>query len=312
MEVPDLHFAMPRYLVFLSRFHGVARPSGAKSGAGGVWSSDVPNYAGFPDNGSTIFLLGRGYRELEEYQSMKYACCHERNNTSGRPNNKATTPRGRNRRELFKTASLLGGIIAVASMCGPADAAIGAVKESTVSPSVPIPEVSIRMRCPNSALFGITRDEIIEITLAEVIKFHGYCAGGGTFAFRVAQEAFAALYGKHPAQRGEIIVHTSHHCCQAGALAYITGARTNFGAYGSHGSLVLIPEEDKKIIFMDKPSGKAVTVRPLFNPHDTFAPLFQKARKDPGFALTVQKTLNEKIQEYLTAPVEKLFILQNG
>jgi hypothetical protein len=60
---------------------------------------------------------------------------------------------------------------------------------------VRIPYASIRMRSPNSALFGITSDEVIKITYAEVLKFHGYCGGGTAFAFQTAQEAFKALYG---------------------------------------------------------------------------------------------------------------------
>ncbi|MBN1833488.1 MAG: hypothetical protein JW896_15410 [Deltaproteobacteria bacterium] len=166
------------------------------------------------------------------------------------------------------------------------------------------------MKLPESALYGITVDDKIEITLAEVIKVHGYCVGGGTFSFRAAQEAFAILYEDKLPIRHQIQVKTSHHCCQAAALAYITGARKDYGAFHSWGNLILIPEEEKKIVFMDKPNSRTVTLRPLFNPHDTFEPLFKKTKKDPGFASEVSKIMNEKIEEYLTAPREKLFVVE--
>lgn len=179
----------------------------------------------------------------------------------------------------------------------------------TASDSAPvhIPHAVIRMRSPNSALFGITSSEIIEITYAEVLKFHGYCGGGAAFAFRMAQEAFKVLYGDRLPVRQQIKVQTSHHCCQAAALAYITGARSNFGAFRSQGDLVLIPENEKKTVFTDKPSGRTVTLGMHFNPHHTFEPLFQQAMKSADFSPQVHKALNEKIDEYLTAPVEKLF-----
>jgi len=216
----------------------------------------------------------------------------------------------RDRRKFLEAASLFCGGFALSSLGNPNTAIAKAATAPGEAPPVRIPQASIRMRCPDSLLMGISLSEIIEISLAEVIKFHGFCAGGGTFAFRAAKEAFAALYGDRLAQRHAIKVHTSHHCCQAGALAYITGARTNFGAYGDQGDLTLIPEEDKKFVFIDKISGKSVTLKPLFNPHQTFAPLFQKVRKDAAFAPEVRKVLNEKIEEYLKAPAEKLFAIE--
>jgi hypothetical protein len=50
-------------------------------------------------------------------------------------------------------------------------------KKSEGDPPVRIPIVSIRMRSPDSLLFGVTTSEIIEIRLGDVLKFHGYCAG---------------------------------------------------------------------------------------------------------------------------------------
>jgi formylmethanofuran dehydrogenase subunit E len=172
---------------------------------------------------------------------------------------------------------------------------------------VRIPQAKIRMKSPNSALFGLSTDGIVEITYAEVLKVHGYCGGGAAYAFRMAQEAFRSLYGDQLPIRQAIQVKTSHHCCQADALAYITGARGNYGAFRSQGDLALLPEEDKKTIFIDKPTGKTVTLHMHFNPHHTFEPLFKKAMQDPKYAPEVHKALNEKIAEYLTLPIEKLF-----
>ena len=183
----------------------------------------------------------------------------------------------------------------------------GSPQKPQGDPPVRIPDVSIRMRSPDSFLLGVTTSEIIEIRLADVLKFHGYCAGGVAFSFRAAQEAFRILYGDTLPLRQNLKVHTSHHCCQAGALAYITGARTDFGAIPNRGDLVLLPEDMKKIVFIDKKTRKNVELWPRFNLHEIFAPLFQKARKDPSFAPQVQKALSDAVHEYLSAQAENFF-----
>jgi hypothetical protein len=73
------------------------------------------------------------------------------------------------------------------------------------------------------------------------------------------------------------------------------------------GDLTLLPEDDKKTIFIDKPTGRTATLHMHFNPHHTFEPLFKKALQDPTFAPEVHAALNEKITEYLSAPADKLF-----
>jgi len=163
------------------------------------------------------------------------------------------------------------------------------------------------MKSADAVLVGVSNTEVIEIKLADVLAFHGYCAGGVAFAFRAAQEAFKVLYAEALPVRQSIKVYTSYHCCQAGALAYITGARTDFGALDSRGNLVLIPEERKKIVFIDKETRNRVTLRPLFNPHDIFKPLFHKVRKDTVLAPQVRRILHEAVQQYITAPVNELF-----
>ena len=177
---------------------------------------------------------------------------------------------------------------------------------------VPIPDVSIPMRSLDAYLVGVSSSEVIEIKLVDVLKFHGYCAGGVAFAFRAAQEAFKVLFGSELPVRQSMKVQTAHHCCQAGALAYITGARTDFGAERSVGDLVLIPKETKKIVFIHKKSGKQVTLKPLFDPHDTFVPLFRGVIKDHGTAPKVQQVLRDAVQEYIHAPVEKLFQIERA
>ena len=178
--------------------------------------------------------------------------------------------------------------------------------------AVKIPNVSIVMKCPQCALFGTTLpDGKMEITLAEALKVHGFCALGGAFSFRAAKEGLKLLYGNELPVRHNIKVETSHACCQAAALAYITGARgKDYGAFHTRGKLIILPPEEKKIVFTDIPSGKSVTLRTLFNPHSTMKPLLQRAFKDHSFAPEVTKVMNEKIHEYLTAPIEKLFIVE--
>lgn len=166
------------------------------------------------------------------------------------------------------------------------------------------------MKSPDSPLVGITNSEVIEIKLKDVLKFHGYCAGGVAFSFRAAQEAFKILCGTKLPARQSFKVQTSHHCCQAGALACITGARTDFGAERSTGDLVLIPKEMKKFVFIDKKTGSQVILRPLFDPHDTFKPLFRGVKKNHSMAPKVQKALNDAVQEYISVPAEKLFQIE--
>jgi len=180
------------------------------------------------------------------------------------------------------------------------------------NPPVQIPDVRIRMSHLDAFLAGVSSSEVVEISLADVLKFHGYCAAGVTLAFREAQEAFRLLYGdKLPIRQG-IKVQTAYHCCQAGVLAYITGARTDFGALVSRGDLVLIPEEMKKVVFTDKKTEKSVTLLPQVDPHSMFVPLFRKVRQDNSIASQVRKLLNDTVQDYISCPPEKLFKIHHG
>ncbi|MDY0341830.1 MAG: FmdE family protein [Coriobacteriia bacterium] len=179
-------------------------------------------------------------------------------------------------------------------------------------PVVIIPDVSILMRSPSAFLVGILPTDVVEIKLADVLKLHGYCAGGVAFAFRAAQEAFHILYGDEIPVRQSMSVQTSYHCCQAGALAYITGARSDFGAERSTGDLVLIPKEDQKMVFTDKPTGRAVTLRPHFDPHDIFKPLFRGVAEDHSMIPEVRSTLQQAVDSYINDPAETLFTVVMG
>ena len=222
-----------------------------------------------------------------------------------------------NRRAFVRTAVLVGaGVVSAMPIPQKLNAhqdlelsaqANNDSRGSSQPASVLIPEVRIRMRSPDSVLVGVSPVEVIEIRLADVLKFHGYCAGGVAFSFRAAQEAFKVLYKDSLPERQNLKVQTSFHCCQAGALAYITGARTDFGAIPNRGDLVLIPEEMQKIVFMDKKTGERAVLKPLFNPHKIFSPLFQRLRKDHSFSPQVQKTLNDAVHQYIYGPAEKLF-----
>jgi hypothetical protein len=232
---------------------------------------------------------------------MKKRMCEKQNKLLSKTKSKSDLTGCCNRRQFLATTAFLGGgahLLATRNSLAQDGKNWGDVIQTA---PVHIPYASIRMRSPNSALFGITSDEVIEITYAEVLKFHGYCGAGAAFAFRMAQEAFKALYGDQLPVRQNVKVQASHHCCQASALAYITGARSDFGALRSQGDLVLIPEEEEKTVFTDKTRGDTVTLKMHFNPHHIF---------EPGFALQVHKALNEKIYEYLTAPADTLFTIE--
>ncbi len=179
------------------------------------------------------------------------------------------------RRDFIRNTALAGiGVLAMTSL---APSAFGEGKEQADTP-VRIPDARIRMNDLDAFLVGVSNSEIVEFTLAEVLRFHGYCAAGVTLAFREAQEAFRVLYGdKLPVRQG-IKVETAYHCCQAGALAYITGVRTDFGVLIGRGDLVLIPEEAKKVVFSDKKTGKSVTLLPPGRPSRYFCPCFPEGQ----------------------------------
>ena len=160
------------------------------------------------------------------------------------------------RREFLKKTALGVGLMGGTFVHSWAESAEKQNAEPAQAP-VPIPDVSIRMRSLDAYLVGVSPSEIIEIKLVDVLKFHGYCAGGVAFAFRAAQEAFKVLYGSELPVRQALKIQTAHHCCQAGALAYITGARTDFGAERSVGDMTLIPKETKKIVLRRQEDHKA-------------------------------------------------------
>jgi len=191
-----------------------------------------------------------------------------------------------------------------------AKTAAGKTTIPDLGPLVLIPDVKIRMRQANAFLVGVSPSEEIEISLRDVIKIHGFCAGGSTLVFRQAQEALKVLFGDELPVRQGIKVETAYHCCQAGAVAYITG--TVMSAINRLGDLVLLPEETRKVVFTDKRNGKNVTVQPLVDPHAIFSPLFKQMIQDNSTAPQVRKLLNETVQDYINSPWQKLFTLTLG
>lgn len=187
----------------------------------------------------------------------------------------------------------------------------GSTHDSTSVPAVTVPDATIVMRSRSAYLVGVSADDLVEITLADVLKFHGYCAGGVAFAFRAAQEAFRVLYGDEIPVRQGLRVETAYHCCQAGALAFITGARSDFGAERSIGDLVLIPNEEQKMVFTDKETGRSVTLRPHFDPHDIFKPLFRGVAQDESMIDEVRTTLQHAVAAYMSSPVDELFAVES-
>jgi hypothetical protein len=213
------------------------------------------------------------------------------------------------RRDFIKNTALGAGVLAVnGTAAGTFGQEIsGKTLSSDPGQGVQIPDVKIRMRHQDAFLVGMSPSEEIEITLRDVLKVHGYCAGGASLVFRQAQEAFRLLYGDALPPRQGLKVETAYHCCQAGAVSYITGAVTTYGAFASRGDLVLIPEETKKVVFTDKLTGKSVTILPLVDIHAATVPFFQKIRQDSSIAPQVRKFLNDVIQEHIYGPAEKLF-----
>jgi hypothetical protein len=98
--------------------------------------------------------------------------------------------KGGSRRDFLKGTVAIGMGLVMSS--APNKSALADDSQNIESKQAPvsIPDVSIFMKSPDAYLVGISTSDIIEIRLVDVLKFHGYCAGGVAFAFREAQEAF--------------------------------------------------------------------------------------------------------------------------
>jgi len=92
---------------------------------------------------------------------------------------------------LKQTAALGAGMTAAAASPRRSEGAEKPVGDSI--PPVTTSGVYIRMKSRDAYLGGVTTSDVIEITLADVLKFHGYCAGGVAFAFRAARGLQDAL-----------------------------------------------------------------------------------------------------------------------
>jgi hypothetical protein len=125
-------------------------------------------------------------------------------------------------------------------------------------------------------------------------------------SFRAAQEAFKALYGDRlPAYQG-VKVYLGTSVCYADTLAYITGARTDIGSPGVLGDFVLLPKDKKCIMFVDKRTGKKVTINFLINPLKTIKPIKRKALLNKKLLPKFQKMLNKAIHQYIFGPADFL------
>ena len=68
----------------------------------------------------------------------------------------------------------------------------------------------------------------------------------------------------------------------------------------------------EQVIFIDKKTGKSVTLVPQVDPHSIFVPLFRKVRQDSSIAPQVRKLLNDTVQDYLSSRPDKLFKVYQG
>jgi hypothetical protein len=68
----------------------------------------------------------------------------------------------------------------------------------------------------------------------------------------------------------------------------------------------------EQVIFINKKTGKSVTLAPQVDPHSIFVPLFRKVRQDSSIAPQVRKLLNDTVQDYLSSRPDKLFKVYQG
>jgi hypothetical protein len=64
------------------------------------------------------------------------------------------------------------------------------------------------------------------------------------------------------------------------------------------------------MVFTEKRTARQVTLRPLFDPHDTFKPLFRRVVQERELAPKVQQILRDEIQKYIFGPKEALFQIE--
>ena len=69
-------------------------------------------------------------------------------------------------------------------------------------PFVKIPDVRIKMSHRDSFLVGVSGSEVVEISLSDVLKFHGYCAAGVTLAFRKPRKHSDCVWRQPPHSSG--------------------------------------------------------------------------------------------------------------
>lgn len=103
--------------------------------------------------------------------------------------------------------------------------------------------------------YGRYADETKDITIKDLIKFHGHFCGGlveGSTALRVA---FDRLFPDGIIDRTDLRIASNNSACGGDVAAYLTGARTRFGSH-----LIDPKLRESDFVVQRVSSGKAVRV----------------------------------------------------
>ncbi len=106
--------------------------------------------------------------------------------------------------------------------------------------------------------YGRYATEPKDVTIKDLIKFHGHFCGGlveGATALRVA---FDRLFPEGMIDRTDLIIASNNSACGGDVAAYLTGARTRFGTH-------LIDPQLKESDFVVKRVSTGKTVRVAIN-----------------------------------------------
>ena len=79
--------------------------------------------------------------------------------------------------------------------------------------------------------YGRYADKTKAITLKDLIKFHGHLCGGLVEAAVALKAAFEVIFPDGVVDRTDLRVVSSNSACGGDTAAYLTGARTRFGAH---------------------------------------------------------------------------------
>ena len=107
-----------------------------------------------------------------------------------------------------------------------------------------------------------------EITLEDLIKFHGHLCGGLVEAACAARVAFDAIFPDGIVDRTDLRIVSSNSACGGDVVAYLTGARTRFGSHYIDRAM-----KGGEFIVQQVSTGKTVHVKrnPEVYPHEVKA-----------------------------------------